>query len=67
MDDTTQKPAGAKPAGANGNGNGGAHIVAEETPGVAHRPFAPNKIELPLHRRVDTGFLQYASYVIRDR
>ncbi len=25
------------------------------------------KIELPLHRRVDTSFLQYASYVIRDR
>src|SRR5881227_4512519 len=27
----------------------------------------PMKIELPLHRRVDTSFLQYASYVIRDR
>ena len=27
----------------------------------------PPKIELPLHRRVDTSFLQYASYVIRDR
>ncbi|MEO8429336.1 MAG: DNA topoisomerase IV subunit A [Verrucomicrobiota bacterium] len=27
----------------------------------------PGKIELPLHRRVDTSFLQYASYVIRDR
>src|SRR6187402_56430 len=27
----------------------------------------PTKIELPLHRRVDTSFLQYASYVIRDR
>jgi topoisomerase-4 subunit A len=25
------------------------------------------KIELPLHRRVDASFLQYASYVIRDR
>lgn len=25
------------------------------------------KVELPLHRRVDTNFLQYASYVIRDR
>ncbi|MBU6399865.1 MAG: DNA topoisomerase IV subunit A [Verrucomicrobia bacterium] len=24
-------------------------------------------MELPLHRRVDTGFLEYASYVIRDR
>src|SRR3954467_6642212 len=27
----------------------------------------PMKIELPLHRRVDTSFLDYASYVIRDR
>src|SRR6266478_3163059 len=27
----------------------------------------PAAIELPLHRRVDTSFLQYASYVIRDR
>lgn len=59
------KPTKAKPAAT--NGNGGTHIVAEETPGIAHRPFAPGKIELPLHRRVDTGFLQYASYVIRDR
>ena len=24
-------------------------------------------IEQPLHRRVNTGFLEYASYVIRDR
>ena len=49
------------------NGNGGAHIVTEETPAVAHRPFAPDKHELPLHRRVDKSFLEYASYVIRDR
>ena len=30
-------------------------------------PAQPMKVELPLHRRVDTNFLQYASYVIRDR
>src|SRR5207244_10760412 len=48
-------------------GNGGTHIFAEETPGAAPSPFAPDKIELPLHRRVDKGFLEYASYVIRDR
>jgi topoisomerase-4 subunit A len=44
-------------------------IVAEEaaTPVVEHRPFEPGRIELPFHRRVDTSFLQYASYVIRDR
>lgn len=28
---------------------------------------APTKVELPLHRRMDDSFLQYASYVIRDR
>jgi topoisomerase-4 subunit A len=27
----------------------------------------PGKIELPLHRRVNRSFLDYASYVIRDR
>jgi topoisomerase-4 subunit A len=27
----------------------------------------PMKVELPLHRRMDDSFLQYASYVIRDR
>ncbi len=51
-----------------GNGNGQTEIVAEQVPAaVAPRPFSPGKIELPLHRRVDTGFLEYASYVIRDR
>lgn len=48
------------------NGNG-AHVLAEDVPAIASHPFAPGKIDLPLHRRVDTGFLQYASYVIRDR
>src|ERR1051325_8268400 len=48
-------------------GNGESHVQAEAVPTVAHHPFAPGKIELPLHRRVDTNFLQYASYVIRDR
>ncbi|MCX8157931.1 MAG: DNA topoisomerase IV subunit A [Verrucomicrobiae bacterium] len=51
-----------------GNGNGDAHVQAErEAAAVAHRAFDPKRIELALHRRVDTGFLQYASYVIRDR
>ncbi len=50
------------------NGNGGTHVLAENVPApVAHRPFVPGKIELPLHRRVDRSFLDYASYVIRDR
>ena len=50
--------------------NGHTEIVAEAVPENlthAHRPFNPGKIELPLHRRVNTSFLEYASYVIRDR
>src|ERR1043165_7192686 len=64
---TTESP-GAN-ANGNGNGNGGAHhIVAEsEAAPLKSRPVKPTYIELPLHRRVDTGFMQYASYVIRDR
>jgi topoisomerase-4 subunit A len=60
-------PAQAAPAA---NGNGHMQIVAEQVPaGLVHaqRPFNPGKIELPLHRRVNRGFLEYASYVIRDR
>jgi topoisomerase IV subunit A len=57
---------GKKPA-ANGNGNGESHVLAENVPAVPHRPFVPGKIEQALHRRVNTGFLEYASYVIRDR
>ncbi|MBI3418296.1 MAG: DNA topoisomerase IV subunit A [Verrucomicrobia bacterium] len=57
----------AKPTPA-GNGNGVSHVVAESVgTEIAHRPFAPGKIELALHGRVNTGFMQYASYVIRDR
>jgi topoisomerase IV subunit A len=49
------------------NGNGELHVQAEQVEVVAHRPFVPGKIDLPLHRRVDRSFLDYASYVIRDR
>src|SRR5437868_11799161 len=44
------------------------HVQAEQVamPPSAH-PVVPTKVELPFHRRVDTSFLQYASYVIRDR
>jgi topoisomerase IV subunit A len=55
---------GAKPAG---NGNGESHVQAEQVETVAHKPFKPEQKDLPLHRRVDKGFLEYASYVIRDR
>jgi len=74
---------GAKPAGAGevapgaveavppgdgtGNGNGADHVVAETFDTPTHRPFDPRKIQAGLHTRVDRGFLDYASYVIRDR
>ena len=47
--------------------NGEAHVEAEAVPTEAHRPFSPGVIEQALHRRVNTSFLEYASYVIRDR
>jgi topoisomerase-4 subunit A len=44
------------------------HVIAEAAAAPpVHVNGGPGKIHLPLHRRVDTGFLQYASYVIRDR
>jgi topoisomerase-4 subunit A len=50
------------------SGKGATHVLAEDVavPPPA-RPFVPGKIELPLHRRVNRSFLDYASYVIRDR
>ena len=62
-----QEPEPAAKAGDDKNGNGTRHVQAEQVPAPAHRPFVPGKIELPLHRRVDRSFLDYASYVIRDR
>jgi topoisomerase IV subunit A len=54
--------------GPTSNGNG-THIKAEDVPAEVahHRPFDPAKIDLQLHKRVNTNFLEYASYVIRDR
>src|SRR5438309_11655434 len=58
----SRKPKPAK------NGNGETHVLAENVavPVVPHL-FKPDKIDLALHRRVDRSFLDYASYVIRDR
>src|SRR5262245_19888340 len=50
-----------------GNGNGAQHVIAEAVETIAHRPFNPKKVGVGLHTRVDRGFLDYASYVIRDR
>lgn len=49
------------------NGNGEQHVVAEQVEAIVHKPFDPKKLEVGLHTRVDRGFLDYASYVIRDR
>ena len=64
----------ASPSAAQGNGNGHAANGDEvleavvESSGRGKRAVpVPTNVELPLHRRVDTNFLQYASYVIRDR
>jgi topoisomerase-4 subunit A len=60
---TETKPAKKSAA----NGNGAQHVVAEAIEGIAHRPFDPKKVAIGLHTRVDRSFLDYASYVIRDR
>src|SRR5208282_5468874 len=49
------------------NGNGADHVVAEPLEVIVHKPFDPKNREGGLHNRVDRGFLDYASYVIRDR
>src|SRR5262245_2990475 len=64
-----KKDGANKPAAGSSNGNGHAHVEAETVvpTEIAHRPFSPQNIEQPLHKRVDRSFLDYASYVIRDR
>jgi topoisomerase-4 subunit A len=52
---------------AQSNGQDHKHVQAEQVETAPSRPFVPGKIESPLHRRVDRSFLDYASYVIRDR
>jgi topoisomerase-4 subunit A len=61
-------PAETKRKKSAANGNGADHVIAEtvETT-IVHKPFDPKKLEAGLHTRVDRGFLDYASYVIRDR
>ncbi len=60
------KPADQSPAQEPApNGNGDSHIEAEVVPLRPHAIDHANKG--PLHRRMDHSFLEYASYVIRDR
>jgi len=49
------------------NGNGESHVQAETVAAVSRPPFDPRRPVTPLHQRVDRSFLEYASYVIRDR
>ena len=70
IEGATPAPVENKPAkkSAATNGNGATHVLAEDVPAaIAHIPFDPRKSSGGLHRRVDRGFLDYASYVIRDR
>jgi topoisomerase-4 subunit A len=64
-----KKEPGSKKEKKQADGNGHAHVEVEQVASseITHRPFSPGKIEQPLHRRVDRSFLDYASYVIRDR
>jgi topoisomerase IV subunit A len=63
------KPSKKKSAEADGNGDshGAQHIVAEAVENIVAKPFNPRTHGIGLHTRVDKGFLEYASYVIRDR
>ena len=63
---TPGEPAPANPETPAAAG-GGDHVVAETVAAIVHKPFDPRKLEPGLHTRVDRGFLDYASYVIRDR
>src|SRR5271157_2818529 len=79
LPDNTPGVVNAAPARKGGNGespkprpakrgNGATHVLAENVaPPAPARPFVPGKIELALHGRVNRSFLDYASYVIRDR
>jgi len=46
---------------------GEGHVLAEQIVAVVRPPFSPGHIDLPLHNRMNVNFMQYASYVIRDR
>ncbi len=49
------------------NGNPPPHVELEKVEVIPPAPFVPGKQDLALHKRVNTSFLDYASYVIRDR
>src|SRR6202453_4020478 len=63
----TTKPSKKKAAEANDHGNGAQHVIAEVVENIVAKPFNPRQHGVGLHTRLDKGFLEYASYVIRDR
>jgi topoisomerase-4 subunit A len=65
--DQPELPIDPTPAAKAKNGGEPMHVQAEEVEAIVHRPFVPRNIELRLHGQVDRSFLDYASYVIRDR
>jgi topoisomerase-4 subunit A len=69
---TSAKPAPAEssatgPASASDASEQSSGVQSESVPVAEQHTFAPEKQDLAIHRRVNTGFLEYASYVIRDR
>jgi topoisomerase-4 subunit A len=58
---------GAAPCPDSPTPNAPGHVQAETVPAIEHHPFSPGKMDLKLHQRVNTSFMEYASYVIRDR
>src|SRR5258707_7019872 len=62
-----QPTAPVKAKSAEANGNGADHVIAETVEAIVHKPFDPRKSGGGLHTRVDKGFVDSASYVIRDR
>ncbi len=65
--DKKKQEAGPSELPATAVGSGEQHVVAETVEVIAHKPFDPKQLAVGLHTRVDRGFLEYASYVIRDR
>src|SRR5262245_57203502 len=63
------KAAAAKRGGSKrtAGGNGEQHVIAEQVENIGHRAFDPKQVQAGLHRRIERNYLEYASYVIRDR
>ncbi len=63
----TEQSAGMAPSAKGDPAAAQPHVQTDEVETPVHKPFDPADITGALHRRVDQNFLEYASYVIRDR